>query len=143
MAPWVVNEAVELPRLRLGYLIAPDAELADRIRRRQPEWAVNGLALAVLPELLDRTDLAAWNGELGRLRAHFVSELVDLGYSARETSANWSIVDDFELRARLAVRGVVVRDCASFGLLGVHRVAVPTWSDLDRVVAAFADVAQP
>jgi len=37
------------PGLRLGYALAPDPGSAERLRRRQPQWSVNGLALAALP----------------------------------------------------------------------------------------------
>jgi hypothetical protein len=38
----------------------------------------------------------------------------------------------------LAPFGVVVRDCASFGLTGVTRVAVPSEVGLERLEAALA-----
>ena len=40
------------------------------------------------------------------------------------------------LRERLAPFGVVVRDCASFGLVGQARVAVPSEEGLDRLADA-------
>ena len=126
------------PGLRLGYLIAPDAGAARRVRHRQPQWAVNGLALAVVPELLRRTDLTSWHTEIARLRKDFTGVLSDLGYSVQPTTANWVLVEHRELRARLAPHGIVVRDCTSFGLPGLHRVALPTHAQLDQVTAAFA-----
>ena len=57
------------------------------------------------------------------------------------TAANWVLVDHPGLRRSLAPHGVVVRDCASFGLPGVHRVALPSPDRLDEVLAAFAAVA--
>src|SRR5437764_8603093 len=49
------------PGLRLGYVVAPEAHFADRLRRRQPRWAVNGIAAALVPALLERADLPAWS----------------------------------------------------------------------------------
>jgi histidinol-phosphate/aromatic aminotransferase/cobyric acid decarboxylase-like protein len=129
------------PGLRLGYVIAPDRPSAELIRARQPRWAVNGLALALLPELLARTDLVGWAEAVGRLRREFHGRLVELGFDAVETSANWLLVRGPALRSRLAPLGVIVRDCTSFGLDGVHRVGLPHPSELDRVCAAFAAVA--
>jgi len=128
------------PGLRLGYVIAPDTGAAEAIRRRQPAWAVNGLALALLPRLLDATDLGTWHDETARLRVQFVAALRALDYSVTDTSANWVLVDRAGLRADLARLGVVVRDCASFGLAGVHRVAIPAHVTIERVLAAFANV---
>ncbi len=126
------------PGLRLGYVIAPDAAAADRIRHRQPQWAVNSLALAVLPELLARTDLPGWHAQIGDLRAEFATALETLGYCVRPTAANWVLVDHPDLRSLLARQRVVVRDCTSFGLPGLHRVALSHPDDFDRVIAAFA-----
>lgn len=126
--------------LRLGYVIAPDPGAAARIRSRQPQWAVNGLALSLLPELLTRTDLPGWHARMGVLRSRFAAELTALGYAARPTSANWLLIDHPDLRQRLASHGVVVRDCASFGLSGTHRVAVPHPAQLDGVLDAFARI---
>ena len=128
------------PGLRLGYAIAPDPAMAQAIRDRQPAWAVNGIALAMLPRLLEVTDLGAWHGKISALRAEFVTSVRDLGFGVTDTSANWVLVDRAGLRTDLAQRGVVVRDCASFGLAGVHRVAVPTPDSFERVLAAFAAV---
>lgn len=128
------------PGLRLGYVIAPDAGTAEAIRARQPTWAVNGLALAVLPRLLAATDLGKWTDEIAELRIEFATALRALDYVVTDTSANWVLVDRVGLRADLAERGVVVRDCASFGLVGVHRVALPARETFERVLAAFAAV---
>ena len=45
------------------------------------------------------------------------------------------------LRQPLARQGVLVRDCASFGLPGTIRVAVPDEEGRDRLAAALARVA--
>ena len=49
----------------------------------------------------------------------------ELGFTVRTTAANWVLVDRPGLRGALVPHRVVVRDCASFGLPGVHRVALP------------------
>ena len=125
------------PGLRIGYAIAPDAALAERLRRRRPQWSVNGLALGVMPELLAMTDLAMWSSQIVRLREQFVAELRAMGFATETTDVNWVLVHGPGLRNHLAPLGLVVRDCTSFGLADVHRVAVPRQQDLDRVVAAF------
>jgi histidinol-phosphate/aromatic aminotransferase/cobyric acid decarboxylase-like protein len=143
-ASWRLGSLTKLwscPGLRLGYVIAPDAASAGRIRERQPRWAVNGLALASLPELVARTRLTAWADAIARLRVDFSRRLRQLGYAARPTAANWLLVHDVGLRERLAPRGVVIRDCTSYGLPGVYRVALPRPEEADRVVDAFAAVA--
>jgi histidinol-phosphate/aromatic aminotransferase/cobyric acid decarboxylase-like protein len=125
------------PGVRLGYVVAPSADAARRLAARQPAWAVNGLALALVAPLLDATDLEAWTMGIARLR----HELAGLfaGFAVTESAANWVLVRDaVHLRLPLARRGVLVRDCASFGLHGTIRVAVPDEAGLDRLAAALA-----
>jgi histidinol-phosphate/aromatic aminotransferase/cobyric acid decarboxylase-like protein len=129
------------PGLRLGYAIAPTLGAAHDLRNRQPRWAVNGLALAVVGDLLAMTDLAGWSAKIAALRDEFSDALRTLGFAVRPTDVNWVLVERPDLRSALAPHGIVVRDCASFGLPGVHRVALPSQTQFARVVAAFAAVA--
>lgn len=128
------------PGLRMGYAIAPTAEKAEQLRRCQPRWSVNALALAALARLLELTDLPRWAREVARLRAGFVEGLRGMGFSVIDTEANWVLVRRPGLREALAPVGLVVRDAASFGLDGIARVAVPHPDQLDPVLAAFARV---
>ncbi len=127
------------PGLRLGFVIAPSAEAARRIRERQPRWAVNGLALAVVDDLLNVTDLIGWKQQIDSLRAMLVSELLSLSYRVEDTAVNWVLVQ-CDLREQLAPHGIVVRDCASFGMNGWSRVALPRPVEMERVLTAFAAV---
>ncbi len=130
------------PGLRLGYVIAPDIASADQLRRIQPQWSVNGLALAVMAPLLKLTDLPTWSAEVAALRDRFLAALRDVGYAAADTDVNWVLIDDApQLRSVLAPLGVLVRDCASFGLPDTVRVALPPPDQFGRVVAAFAQAA--
>ncbi len=128
------------PGLRLGYALAPDPDSAERLRRRQPQWSVNGLAIAALPHLLERTDLAEWASAIRILRAEFVAALRTLSFTVDDTDANWVLVHRPDLREDLAPQGVLVRDATSFGLPGVARVALPSVEHLAVVVDAFARV---
>lgn len=128
------------PGLRLGYLIADDAE---RFARRQPEWSVGSLALAVLPEMLESCDLMAWSRSIAAARLELVEMLVGHRFFVDASDGPWVLVEGPRLRERLAPQGVMVRDCASFGLSGVVRIAVPDDDGLvrleralDRVLAA-------
>lgn len=129
------------PGLRLGYAIAPDAAAADRLRAHQPVWSVNGLALALMDELLAASDLPGWCTAIAAARTAFAAELRRLGFVVTDTEANWLLVEGEGLRAALAPFGVVVRDLGSFGMDGRVRVALPRPHELDRVLSAFAAVA--
>lgn len=127
------------PGLRAGYLLAPPP-LVERVRRRQPEWSVNGLVASALPELLDLADLPGWASAVAERRAALVSVLARHGLDPRPSDANYVLCRRAGgLRERLAARGVVVRDCTSFGLPGQARVAVPDWPGLDRLARALEE----
>lgn len=130
--------------LRLGYAIAPTPTDAEAIRALQPRWAINGLALALLPELLAQTDLSGWAKQVADLRATLASAIEDLGFSVSEGVANWVLLDEVDaplIRRQLATQGVIVRDCTNFGLPTTVRIALPLPADVDRVVSALASVA--
>jgi histidinol-phosphate/aromatic aminotransferase/cobyric acid decarboxylase-like protein len=124
------------PGLRVGYVLGPDAVLAQRIRARQPQWSVNGLAVAALPALLDTVDLPGWAEATASLRRDLVDVLDRAGFQPRPSQANWVLVDAPQLREHLAAHSIAVRDCASFGLPGVVRIAVPDRGGLARLEAA-------
>jgi histidinol-phosphate/aromatic aminotransferase/cobyric acid decarboxylase-like protein len=124
------------PGLRVGYVHA-DPALIARLAGRQPRWALNGLAAAVVPELLARAELPAWAAATARRRAALLAAIPGV----EPSDANFVLVRVEEgaavARARLAQRGVLVRDCTSFGLPDHVRVAVPDEAGLARLVAAW------
>jgi threonine-phosphate decarboxylase len=137
---WRIGSLTKLwscPGLRLGFVIAPTAEQANSIRNLQPRWSVNALALAAIPELLELTDLPKWGDSIRTLRAEFILRLVELGFVTQDTHANWLLVHREGLREALAPHLVLVRDCTSFGLDGVARVALPVPEQMDGVLRAF------
>lgn len=130
-----LTKLLACPGLRLGYVLG-DPDLVAACRRRQPGWSVNGLASAALPELLDAVDLPTWSRQVAGLRAQLISELEAHGLPTRPSDANWVLVDRGGLRELLAPHAIVVRDCSSFGLPAVTRVAVPDADGLARLAAA-------
>lgn len=125
------------PGLRAGYVLSPDTAAAKRLAAQRVEWSVNGLTCALVPELLLQAELAVWRDELVLLRARLVGLLESAGYRTDAADAPWVLVPDAgDLRDRLARHGVLVRDCASFGMAGTVRVAVPGPAGLERLATA-------
>ena len=124
------------PGLRVGYVHADPGVIA-RLAGRQPRWALNGLAAALVPELLARADLPVWAAANTRRRAALETAIPD----TEPSDANFVLVRVEEgaaaARARLARQGVLVRDCTSFGLSHHIRVAVPDEAGLARLVDAW------
>jgi histidinol-phosphate/aromatic aminotransferase/cobyric acid decarboxylase-like protein len=122
----------------VGYVLAPPGgdDLLDRLRRRQPAWSVNGLACAALPDRLATVDLPGWAAAVARLRNGLTGVLRAAGFHPEPSDANFVLVRAPGLRARLAPFGVLVRDCAGFGLPGHARIAVPGDAGLARLEEA-------
>lgn len=118
------------PGLRLGYVIGEGFAA--------PEWSVNSLALALLPELLERAELDKWARQIAVLRDALVDLLDRHGLRTRPSDANWVLVEASGLRSQLAHHGVVIRDCTSFGLPDTARIAVPDEPGLERLAKALA-----
>lgn len=126
------------PGLRLGYAVARDADERARLAARQPHWSVSPLALAVLPDLLEVADLPGWAAGIAALRGRLVRLLEGYGLRVAAGDAPWVLVRG-DLRTTLAPHGVLVRDCASFGIPGTSRMAVPDEAGLERVGRALED----
>lgn len=127
------------PGLRLGYIIADDIE---PFAARQPHWSVSSLALATLPDLLEQADLVRWAQQIATARVDLTALLTAHGMSVDAADAPWVLAQAHrDLRSTLAPHGVLVRDCASFGLPGTYRVAVPDDHGLDRLAKALQHTA--
>lgn len=128
-----LTKLLGVPGLRVGYVVA-EGDLIERLTRRQPQWALNALACAALPELLDGIDLPATARRVAALRADLVAVLAAADLQPQPSDANYVVCDD--AADRLLVHGIVVRDCTSFGLPGRMRVAVPDERGLARLAEA-------
>lgn len=136
-----LTKVLACPGLRIGYVIAPDAGAARRIRDRRPAWSLNALAAAALPDLLAGVDLDAWHRRVTALRAALVDALRRHGYDPLPSDAPFVLVPHAAgLRDALARRRVLVRDCSSFGLPDHVRIAVPADEGLTRLDAALDEV---
>lgn len=129
------------PGLRIGYIMSKDRFLLEKIARRQPQWAVNSLALAAIPELLSLTDLRAWSEGISILKEQLKEILLSYGLYPLDTDANWLLIPNATWIIKpLFERGILVRDCTNFGLDGVIRMAVPNESGLGRLDEAFSEI---
>jgi histidinol-phosphate/aromatic aminotransferase/cobyric acid decarboxylase-like protein len=128
------------PGLRIGYVLTPTAAAARGLRAAQPEWSVNALAVAVLPDLLAATDLARWSTAVARHRDALVNVLARHGLRTDRSDANFVLVRGAAgVRERLARRGVLVRDTTSFGIPGGVRIAVPDDAGLAWLAGALEE----
>ncbi len=132
-----LTKILACPGLRLGYVLGPDEDLVSGLAARQPRWSVGAVAAAALPQLLESVDLASWARGIAALRGQLSALLVASGLRPRPSDASYMLVDGGAgLREALAPHGVVVRDCASFGMPGSVRIAVPDARGLERLEGA-------
>ncbi len=131
------------PGLRLGYVLAPagNPDVVRRLQGRQPRWSVNALALAALPDLLAAADLPGWATSIAVARRELSDLVGRYGLRPRPSAANFILVDGAAgVRDGLATRGVLVRDCSSFGLPDSVRIAVPGPAGVSRLARALEEV---
>jgi histidinol-phosphate/aromatic aminotransferase/cobyric acid decarboxylase-like protein len=138
-----LTKAFACPGLRVGFAVAPDPDAADAVRRARPEWAVGSLACALLPDLLATADPPGWTSAIARARGELAAVLASHAWRPLPSDAPWLLVPDAAgLRDALARHAVVVRDCASFGLAGHVRIAVPDGDGLARLDQALGRVSR-
>lgn len=130
-----LTKVLACPGLRVGYVLA-DPSFIVSCRRQQAEWPLNGLATEALPDLLAALDLADCVVRIRALREQLRDILHAHEIIVHPSDANWVLVNYPGLREVLAPRGIVVRDCASFGLEGIARIAVPNEAGLARLAEA-------
>ena len=131
--------------LRLGYALAAE-DVVSRLREYQPDWSVNSLAQkAGISALEDVEYLPKAREAVFNATKYLSDTLRDLGLEVPPSEANFILVkvgDAAKWRSLLLTKGMVVRDCTSFGLPEYIRVGIRAMSDCQRLVAAMAEVTQ-
>ncbi len=134
-----------IPGVRLGYVVAA-SEVIAVLAALQPSWSLDAVAQAVAPvALAEHGARIARLDEMWATRGRMLAALRDAGACAGPSMANFVLVEvpggnAHEARLTLLRDGILVRDCASFGLPSWVRVAVPATTDEARVIEALARV---
>jgi histidinol-phosphate/aromatic aminotransferase/cobyric acid decarboxylase-like protein len=137
-----LTKVFALPGLRLGYLLAAPT-VAQAVRAALPPWNVSQPAIAAgLAALAEPTEPV--RAAVRDLRRRLVARLEGAG--ARVTVAGGTFVvvdvgDGARVTSELLVRGVRVRDCASFGLPSLVRIGVCGEGDQERLMRAWEAMA--
>jgi histidinol-phosphate aminotransferase len=126
-----------LAGLRLGYTIA-NREIVDGLRRARSPWSVNAVAQKVGCFVLSEEDyLERCKENIERAKEFIVSELCRLGFPPLPSRANFFLVrvgNGKEFRSALLQRGILVRDCTSFGLPEYIRIAPRTMAECQKLI---------
>jgi len=130
-----------IPGVRLGYLIAAP-EVITRLAELQPSWSLDAVAQAVGPVALgEQAARIEALSEVWATRDRMLQALRAAEVRLGPSSGNFLLAevatgDAAEARRALLREGILVRDCASFGLPAWVRVAVPRAVDEAHVTGA-------
>jgi histidinol-phosphate aminotransferase len=127
-----------LAGLRLGYIVASE-KIIRILGRICPPWNVNVAAQQAGSSVLDcHNYLSRSLVKLRRAGQYLQQELTKLGLPPMPSRANFFLVkvgDGKRLRALLLNEGILVRDCASFGLPEYMRLAPRSLQDCRVLIA--------
>jgi threonine-phosphate decarboxylase len=124
-----------LPGLRVGYMIS-NPEVIEKFRQIKEPWTVNTLAqIAAVESLRDAAYRSRTNKFIPPERDHLIQGLRSIpGFIPYPGAANYLLVQlhpslnltAAELREKLILQGILIRDCNSFHHVGPYffRVAV-------------------
>jgi L-threonine-O-3-phosphate decarboxylase len=128
-----------LAGLRLGYAVG-DERVIDPLSRVQPPWSVNALAQAAgVAVLRDSSYRERSLVQVNQTKASLTRELARLGLAPVESATHFFLVrvgDGGTFRQALLRRGILVRDCASFGLPAYVRIATRCPEENAQLLAA-------
>ncbi len=131
-----------IPGVRAGYLLAPEPIVAA-IEAARPAWPTGTVAQAAgYAAVASEAFVAESRGRLREDRRALEAGLRALGLEPFPSVAPYLAfrsADAGALRRRLLARDLLVRDCASFGLEGLVRVAARPAPQRERLLAALAE----
>jgi histidinol-phosphate aminotransferase len=127
-----------LAGLRLGYVVGRRVELIAALRRARPAWNVNALAQAAgVAALADKAHQEQSLHKLLGAKPALIAGLQHLGLSPLPSTTHFFVVNvknGAEFRQYLLKQGILVRDCASFGLPAYVRIATRRASENSRLL---------
>ena len=112
--------------LRLGYAVGEGLAI-EAMKNFRPAWNVNALAQAAgLAALQSDSHVLETLAQLRSEKIELITRLEELNYEPVPSHTNYFLVpvrNGAQFRDGLLKHGIIVRDCASFGLLSYVRIA--------------------
>ncbi len=132
-----------LAGLRLGYAVSAERVISV-LKRVKPPWNVSAVAQkAGIHALKSDGYLEECWIKIKEAREFLTEGLKRLGFSSLPTQTNFFLVrvgDAAGLRKALLKKGILVRDCSSFGLPDYIRLAPRTIPDCQRLLTAIREI---
>lgn len=142
-----LTKIYDLCGARVGALVSHEAAV-EKIKARQPEWSVSGLAQqAALWRAGDETLKARTREYYAREIPRLTAALREAGYAVRPTCVNFFLVeapDDEDFIRFMLERGIVVRHTRNFASLDGKfvRIAARTKDEDDLLIEAAREYAR-
>jgi histidinol-phosphate aminotransferase len=134
-----------LPGLRLGYAVA-SLEIIDSLRTALPPWNVNAVAQQAGITVLENEEYLQESLRKTREASEFLlKEISRLGLKTLSSDAHYFLVkvgNATECRRSLLMKGILVRDCSSFGLPEYIRISPRTIPECRKLVSALRVIVQ-
>jgi histidinol-phosphate/aromatic aminotransferase/cobyric acid decarboxylase-like protein len=112
----------------------------DAMKNFRPAWNVNALAQAAgLAALQSEEYLSETLSKLRNEKDALILGLKKLGYQPVSSNTNYFLLpvgSSTQFRVKLLRQGILVRDCASFGLPSYVRIATRTHEENTRLLTA-------
>ncbi len=131
-----------LAGLRLGYAVAAEP-IISVLKRVRPPWNVSSVAQAAGVFALKADGyIEACGTKIREAKGFLVKELGSLGLSPLPSRANFFLVkvgDAANFSQALLKKGILVRDCSSFGLPNYIRLAPRTIAECQRLLTTIKE----
>lgn len=137
-----MTKAYALAGVRLGYAVGhPD--VLNLLHKVRPPWSVNALAQAAgVVALTDTAHIASSLSHVVQAKQQLVQDLSHVGLQPVSSCTHFFLLrvgDAAACRRALLQRGILVRDCTSFGLPAYIRVATRRPEENARLLAALVE----
>ncbi len=134
-----------LAGLRLGYAAAR-VDIINALRLVCPPWNVNSAAQQAGNAALDTEDyLKQSQKRIRQSKLFLIRELTRLGFPPLPSKTNFFLLkvkNGKAFRLSLVKEGILVRDCASFGLPEYIRIAPRTYTDCRKLISTMKRLQQ-
>ncbi len=129
--------------LRMGYGMA-SATIIANLKKVRPPWNVNSAAQAAGEAALSCDGyLTHCTDRIRRSKTYLAGELANMGYQVISTSTNFFLFkagDAGRFQKQMLAKGILVRDCTSFGLPEYIRIAPLQRAHCRRFIQAIKEI---
>jgi histidinol-phosphate aminotransferase len=131
------SKAYNLSGVRIGYAILPE-RLAGKFRERRLPWGIGSIGCSLIEEILRDNKFLTTSLEKIRRERRRISAVTSL-----QTDANYflaAVGNGAYVKEKLRSKGILVRDCASFGLRDAIRFSVRKKRENDTLLSALDEI---